>query len=473
MIKLKNNFVILTDFRKEIILMKKNDLKQAYGTVPEEFHKTVLNTLNSLDSKQTSKSNKLIRVLIACAIIAVLGTTTVFATSKIYSMIVNKEGNYGLNVEVSSTTGQKLTYPKLNVTNLPNGVVKDFDNHGLLYHTENNNKSKKFSFALYKIKENFKFTDLYITDYEECEINSNKAVIVKKPLLEDSTESFKGFYIYFETEGYLLYCNVSNDVTDAEIKSVMNGVKLTEGTFENHTHSSPLVNLEQATQAPKQSNMTFDYTENYICANQKESIKFESKQFAGTVTLDSIEILDNINTLDREKSYTPNITIADFADKNGNILPTDKGIYQSGDGINSLNKESNKQKVNKKLVLVTFTVTNTTDEDSYIFFGDFYLKWLKNQNGTLSDVCQINPTIPYLSGEMNYLDAENRKPDGTRNSYYYDIPANGNTTFKAGYFVDEDIIDELYITLPKQEVTYQLHSSDESQVFEYIAYKVQ
>lgn len=454
--------------------MKKSNLKQAYGTVPKEFHEAVLSTVNSLDNKQSAKnSNKLVRVLIACAMIAVLGTTTVFATPKIYSMIVNKEGNYGLNVEVSSTTGQKLTYPKLNVTNLPKGIVKSSDNHGLLYHAENNNESKKFSFALYDIKENFKFTDLYITDYEECEINSNKAVIVKKSLLEDGTESFKGFYIHFENEGYLLYCNASDDVTDDEIKNVMNGIKLTAGTFEDHTYSSPLVNLEQATKTTEQSDMSFDYTENYICANQKESINFESEQFTGTVTLDSIEILDNINTLDKEKSYMPNNNIAYFADENGNILPTEKSVYQLGDGINSLNKESNKQTINKKLVLATFTVTNTTEEESYIFFGDFYLKWLKNQNGVLADVCQTDTTVPYLEGEMNYLDAENRKPDGTRNSYYYDIPANSNITFKAGYFVDEDIIDELYITLPKQEVTYQLHSSNKSQVFDYIAYKVQ
>lgn len=65
--------------------MKTNDLKNIYSNPPKEFHNSVIRSLNKLEDKapvRYSKRRKTMKIAIACAIIATLGTFTTVASDE-------------------------------------------------------------------------------------------------------------------------------------------------------------------------------------------------------------------------------------------------------------------------------------------------------------------------------------------------------------------------------------------------------
>ena len=473
--------------------MKKRDLKKAYGNTPTDFHNMVLRTLNSLeeydtlsvkqtDTKQLSVSpvrRSPLRTAAACALVLALGVGGVISAKALYPMLAQKEGNYGLNIELEPMTASDTTekqlglslngaassapeYVKVSINYLPEGVVSD-DESKIKFSLNGEREEKQFTFVTDRVVEQRTFTDANIADFEEFEINGSKAI-----LAHCAVEPFsKRFYIYFEKEAVFIEAFVTGDVTDDEIKKVMENITVEECSEDESDES----NAESLTQAKnnieeeKRQELldklygAFDKDDvyEYSVVDKGQTIYYsESHESSGIeLTIDNIEILDGISELDIDKFQDPE-EIVEYTDNNGSFIPRTREYYTEGDGITSpFRTLSRTDTVTPKLVYVTLNINNPTSETKEFFYQGFDINSLENaikaQNGELSaeDPESVTEYADSLNmGEVDYIDTNNVPTDGKKAGYYFlEVPAKSTQTVHIGFLADEDKLDDMYVSI--------------------------
>lgn len=417
-------------------------MKNIYPEPSREFHNTVLATLNNLPEKvekQHRIKSKPLRIAIVCAIIGALSTTTVFATATIYNTLVNPIGKYGVeispNISNVSNKNESVDFVKLNLSYLPSGIKAMPNTEKTKYCSESDNNKGVFSFWFTKVNSDYKISELFVNDYKEVDVNGNEGVIMHiKPFENSDEKSNSMIYIYYKEMNVLLTAYVSNDVTDNEIEKVMKGIQLTKG------NSGDLCVDEAKSEEDK---ITYDYfssnSEKYQVVSKNTSI--DCFGFSGNISCSSVNILDNLSGFNQDCFYLFEYDndLSQIADENGNIKPYEKKIFKDGDGVNSIGSLEEINITNRKFVKAEVTVTNTINEEQEFGINTIKLNALKkDSNGNL-----IYKEDNSLSTETHYIES-----NINRESYYSIlIPANSSETITVGFFVDEDTLDDLYLTL--------------------------
>lgn len=434
--------------------MKQEDLKKVFNKPPQSFHNNVICTVNSIDEKQNKHTGfKAVKTVLICAIIIVIGITGAVAGSAIYTMLVTPVDKHGLNIELEPINDNSIDYVKLKLNYIPQNVEEIPNTAGRKYSQKGNYDKLAFSFILYKVDQRINFTDKYITSYEEFQINGNKALITNASLIDPENNVSKHFYIFFEDKSMFLSCYVSDDFTNNEIKKVMEGITIEKGSANDCFEYSLLSDLNDennSTDNTANSTNSYSYSYNYDTIYSIGQ-PIDTYEFSGSITINQIEVLDNINGLDENNFYIPGIdNLSAITDENGNITPYERYTYSYGDGTNSLNKIEKTENINRKLVYLTVTVTNNTAKNQIFNIYDITLNWLKENGGKLDNAYSIDETLPQttLSTEINYIDNNMTDSLGIKSGYYQlEINANSSETVHLGYFVDDDTLDELYITI--------------------------
>lgn len=505
--------------------MKKRDLKNAYGNVPAEFHNTVIRTLNGLGStKETADSYNKVesftmsegvqvvsvgkrkrgfwRTAIACALIIAVGSVGVISAKAIYPMVVNREGNYGLNIELEPMAGGQIgesgsndsnasnlnemnlelnasktapEYVRINIGYLPDDVLEDQGKYSL----GGGHEEKCFTFVRDRIVEKKTFTDVNIVDYEELEINGNKAILAKTAVKPFS----RRFYIYFENEAAFVMAYVTDDVSDEEIIKVMENITVEECTAEEANVCS-LTEAKEILKEEKEQEFwnnlygmlehekVYEYSE--IELGQKMTYGNYHESSGLELSIDNIDVLDNISDLD-DNSFNQSIAedyLPNYTDENGNFIPHEREHYIEGDGVTApFRQVSRTDTITTKMVYVTLTVNNTTDVSKPFIYQGFNINTLADaiasQNGEkkLEDiVAEEDYTLPILWGDVHYIDNNNVDRDGYQHGYnFLDVPANSTQTIHIGFLVDEDQLDEAYITLDESWCNSMVFDSAKSE----------
>lgn len=438
--------------------MEGKKLKEAYSKVPKSFHYALINSLNKVEEQENKKvCNKVLRVALVCALIGVVSVTGIIAGSAIYPMLATPVYKYGLNIEVEPISDKKMDYVKLRLDYLPENVEEIPNTEGSKYSQKGDYNKSAFSFVLYKVDKKIKFTDEYITSYEEFDVNGNKALITNASLISYENSMNKHFYIFFEDKGMFLSCYVSDDVSNDEIKKVMNGVGLEKGSVNDCFKYSLLPKEYKNGNFVKDviNNIfnNFSYTYSYEqMYNIGQSIAYKNTGgFDGSITIDKIEIRDNVEGLDENNFYLPTFdSLSDITDENGKITSYERYTYDYGDGRNTLDRVEKVENINRRLVYVTAKVSNNTSESQTLNINEIMMEWLKEKEGKLDSAYLVDEALPEttLSTEINYIDNNESDSLGMKSGYYQlEIDANSSETVHLGYFVDEDTLDELYITI--------------------------
>lgn len=416
-------------------------MKNIYPEPSREFHNAVLTTLNNLPEKvekQHKIKSKPLRIAIVCAIIGALSTTTVFATTTIYNTLINPVGKYGVeispNVSNLSSKNESVDFVKLNLSYLPDGIKAIPNMEKRRYCSESDNNKGVFSFWFTKVNPDYKISELFVNDYQEVDVNGNEGVIMHiKPFENSDEKSNSMIYIYYKEMNVLLTAYVSNDVSDDEIEKVMKGIELTKG------NDGDLCVDEAKSEEDK---ITYDYSfneENYKVVSKNTLI--DSFGFPGNISCNSINILDNISGLNQDCFYLFEYDndLSQIVDENGNIKPYEKKFFKDGDGINSIGSLEEINIINGKFVKAEVTVTNTTNEEQEFGINTIKLNALeKDSKGNM-----IYKEENSLSTETHYIESNINRED----YYIISIPANSSETITVGFFVDEDVLDDLYLTL--------------------------
>ena len=461
--------------------MKKQDLKMVYSNVPTDFHNSVVRTLNGLEEKQGNAiktKSKVLRIAVVCALVVAIGAVGVVSAAAIYPMVVNREGNYGMNISFeavgdnsSQGSSNKMTvdldvstknipeYVKMNIGYLPDGVIKDQGKYSL--NGEHNEKC--FTFVVERVAEDVTVTDDNIIDYEQFEIDGNMAVLAN--VNNVSNEYTRRFFIYFEEYGVYVKCYVTSDVTDDELRMVMENISFTEGTAEDCSGGSLSAAKKSLLEKAEEAFDEFCQSQYdaYIEANQNvtfteislgQTVGFSDEftkamtenNYCVDYTIDSIEVMDNISGLDKDNFNLGMIDLSEYADENGNLVPYTREVYSDGDGINTVKELISSEQVNRKLIYITVTATNNTNKEQSFYMPQISLDELRENDGKLEVVSNL-PSYKYMR-EISYIDNNNVDKFGFKSGYNaLGIPANSSEVIHLGFFVDEDTLDELYVSL--------------------------
>ena len=496
--------------------MKKRDLQNAYGRAPRSFHNSIVRTLNTLDTGTSCvrestqvqafddfdeeriltvqpRKHSVFKTVTACVLSAAIVSVGAVSAKAIFPMVAEREGNYGLNIEMepgAGGTGGSLTaaeesrlsgsdsaasdetelmklstsksapeYVKMNIGYLPEGVIEDQGKYSL----NGNHKDKCLTISGSRVVKKQTIKEENIVDYEEFDLNGNRAI------LATSAVGFsKRFFIFFEKEAVCVEAYVTDDISDDEIKKVMENITVEECTAEESNIPSLTQQKEYNREAKEEElaekfysmfehEPVYNYCE--VALGQKITYGKQHGSSGLELSVDKIDVLDNISELDYN-SFNESIAenhLPYLVDENGNCILHNRDWYTDGDGVSApIYQVTRSDEIASKLVYVTLTVNNPTNENKEFFFQGFGVNELANtlavQNGTKTaeDFTSENEEYsePIMWGEVHYIDNNNVARDGYKRGYnFLDVEANSTQTIHIGFFVDEDKLDETYLTL--------------------------
>lgn len=444
--------------------MKKQDLKNAYGPVPTEFHNSVVRTLNTLDEEpvKTARPRRTwLKVLVACALIAAMGTVGATAAAKLYPMNVNKEGNYGLTFDVQTTSdsesdsgsssldGMNLSlsadsnapeYVKLNVGYLPDGVISD----GFKYSLNGEHKEKGLTLIVDRVGTAASFSDINIADFEQFEINGNTAVLANVVDMDGEYEFGRRFYIYFEDMAAFVTGYITNDYSDEEVRKIMENLTVTEGTADDCNGGALSDKMSWVNRNDYMEEEPVGYTDfDYEYVNLGDELECRFSDSNCVYTVDNIEILENISNLDSSCYSVPmGDSLEDYADENGNLLPYEREYYKLGDGVTAPMREVVKTDMaDRRMVYATLTVKNTGSEARTFGFLP-YVSMMRIGDGYNDGILTEDPWL----GEITYIDNNDVDELGFNAGYYsLTVAPNSTETVHIGFLADADMLDYYYI----------------------------
>lgn len=446
--------------------MKNQDLKNAYGPVPTEFHNSVVRTLNTLEEepvKTTRPRRTWLKVLVACALIAAIGTVGATAAAKLYPMSANKEGNYGLTFDVqtvsstesdsgsSSIDGMNLglsadssapEYVKLNVGYLPDGVISD----GFKYSLNGEHSEKCLTLIVDRVGTTATFSDINIADFEQFEINGNVAILANVVDMGGDNPFGRRFYIYFEDMAAFVTGYITNDYSDEEVRKIMENLTVTEGTEDDCnggalSDKNSWVNRNDYVEEEPETYTYFDYKDVNL-GDEFEYYEGFEEQCNCFFTVDNIEVLDNISGLDSScfGGLLKNEKLEDFIDENGNLLPYEREYYKFGDGVTAPMYEVVKTDMaERRMVYVTLTVKNTGSQPV-----EFWFPISMHSKGNVDDTGTYTEDTSY--GEKTYIDNNDVDEVGINRGYNkLTLAPNSTETVHIGFWADADMLDYYYI----------------------------
>lgn len=448
--------------------MKPEDLQNIYQTPPEEFHNAVLSSLYRLDRKSPARYTKrrsVVRIAIVCAIVAALGTVSaVAASTKLFGLLSEPVGKYGLHVKVEEDTTQavdpKVKYVKLKLGYMTDGFTEVPHTDGMKYH-DGNDDGPGYTFIISRAND-FDYTEEYIIDSEEMTANGHRLIITTRQMTEGGGLDY-GATMYFEDWGYVVSCLAHHGAAKDELIKIMQNLDLEED--KDFVPESMPEDWELSELDEKRMNYGWEFAPHYKMYNVGDAFywgEYADKNGTAddfTVKVTSVKEQTDTDGIPEENfgwitDYS--LIYDEYFDENGNLItPYTRTDMTEGDGIHTQNKTWTTED-DRHFFVVTVEVTCNkspeTEIDGYTYHDHYF-----NVMGSMF------PTVLLKDNQGNYSD--NRQQD--ENGVWQDI-LHGNAdivcvtpgddsnlariekgetrTFVYGIVVDDDVLDNTYIT---------------------------
>ncbi len=381
--------------KKGYDIMKKEEMKTAYGTPSDEFRHSVMNTLYHLDDNKTAKytsRKRAIKVILVCAVIAVAGTTTVAAATNFFGLFSKPVGQYGVAISTSSIAPEDNTEDQeqdfiapvshdyiVRMGYTPEGFVP-FESNGYTNAYLNGNQySDSWFFMSFAYEaDSYSRTEKSVINSEETEFNGHQALIVTKKSSENNDHITYIVTERFEEENIVLRCEFDGRAYNGsyfepdrdEMLRIMEGITLEksddkanssrQSTYEkgplSDVYPSDLIEAGKSSFGEIGKAYT-EMTANYYDEAEK------------ALTFKVISVTEQKNAGDFKKadfsSAGEGISLYDkYFDEDGNLKSdqTVTVIDQHGDGVSSLTK-THEETIHRHFYRVQVEVTADQDID--------------------------------------------------------------------------------------------------------------
>ena len=406
-------------------------LKEAFKPMPERFHYSIESAINEAQgAKKQVGINRSVKIAAAVFLALVILPTSVFGSAKLYHYIVNREGNFGVAVEVEQT--QKAAAPdyvKLNVADLDKYEPAENEG-GLKYCYTGNQDSWAFTFDLARPAGDYFKSFANIEKYRRVDINGREAIIMNAAGLRRNPVAS----IYFEEADIVLTVFFNSELDDAEMLSILKAVSITDGTKNDCTVFSVESEKLELIEAEAQNSEFV-----LISQNKKEEIlpKIDA-------SVNNIRVTDNVKSLDRSNFYFHGDKVENYINADGSLQPRKSEIWKLGDGFNATDEFIKSETLNQKFILADVTYTNASDEEQKIYIGSMLFLLDADENNALALPKAETADLNENDGLAQYI----KNADADSDDYYFCTLAPGETkTVTIGFKCDENKLDRAYIVL--------------------------
>ncbi|MCR5601694.1 MAG: hypothetical protein K6G33_13240 [Ruminococcus sp.] len=303
-----------------------------------------------------------------------------------------------------------------------------------------------------------------VVNFEEISDENIEAFIIyRSNVLTDSTEpahcSNRLVYVHFKNTNYFAELTVTDDISDDDVRSIINGMKLVPSDSENTHEWYGNVDTDDII-------VNTDYT-NPTCAVDEiktakigDTLSFEAGNQDGTtnaleLTINNAWIQDNFDGINTD-IHGNQRDFSQFLSDDGKIYDTINWI-KYGNGRDSLDENVKSETFQLKVVVLDLTYTNNSDNDminSYDAGGENKSLTVCPQvfdfsNNTISfnKIDGINEPVPYPSIDINNSSIFSLDAGDSTSKFGLDIPAHKSTNAKMAILVRADQLDDTYIEL--------------------------
>lgn len=428
-------------------LMKKEDMKNAYGTPSDGFHHSVMNALYHLDDKQTEKytsRKKTLRVALVCALVAVVATTTVAASTNFFGLFSKPVGQYGVTISTNSNASEGLDedededpdYYKpetrdyiIRMGYVPEGYVSHESNGYSNAFLNGNHYSDSWYFTAFTYDaDTYNLIERSVINSEETEFNGHHAIIMTKKFSENSDRISYIVTERFDEENTIVRCEFDGNAYNGgyfepdkdEMLRIMEGITLeksesqAQNQYQSSSENAPAtdVSSDELIGANKYSSSDKGpvtdvayyelieegkYTFGEIGAAYTEKAANYYDETETALTYKVVSVTEQKDAGDFKKtdffSAGEGITLYDnYFDEDGNLKTevTATVVDDFGDGINSLAKT---HEVTVKRHFYNVQVEVTADQDIDQLFNVF----------ALSDIAMNDKNEDYLFKDGNSI----------------------------------------------------------------------
>lgn len=383
---------------ERMIVMKKENMKNAYGTPSDGFHHKVMNTLYHLDDKKAKKyvySKRIMRVALVCAVTGAIAFTAAAASTGFFGLNSKSVGKYGVNITTTSDANEStvldddhMNYHDVDIcikdgylpqgfeTRTPGGKGGFFSAY-----LDGNIFSESWYFYIIAYKaEDYNITDKFVVKTEETEFNGHKAVINTKKISEESDRVTYIVTEYFDEENTILRAEFHGDLGATkyfepdydEMLRIMENISiervpLGEIEFDNYNSYSVVSGyfLDDLIMKGKTRYGTVGTPETVKTADycfEESELTFKVLSITEQTTAEGFDRMDFLSPDDKSTAYDF------FFDKNGNFISeyTYQKVDEYGDGLNSLS-QTHEETCTRKFyrAQIEFTAVDADIENIY------------------------------------------------------------------------------------------------------------
>lgn len=418
----------------------------------EDYKKQKETLLNSLSGhpKLHLFRYKPYQIAAAFALAFIVLPATCFAASNYYKVHIQKN-NYQSELVVSPSTETaadtkdiEFKPVKLVLNYLPAGSEPyPGDTSKYYVPSDEDEAAHGISPVLTKLDtdEEMVFSNLSSLSTTEFTAGENPAYLIKK----DSSLSYdKMLYVVFEKEHYLVEAYLGYDITEDEAKKIAENITLEETDAANATTAvSYAASVEEAEKAAAEGSSISEKEKLPSTYYNVGEVLPATDLYSGCeMTVEKVEFFDSVSGFD-QSCFSPIGDMDEFVDSSGKVIDHERNEWSHGDGINTLSKVINTETVGRKFVYVTVSVTNSSDKDENDFSAYNDIMFINEASDGKLEIAEEVDNYNNVYWEPMYFDAS--LTDNTNQHFFHTkIPAGKTVTYHVGYFVDEDLTDNIF-----------------------------
>ena len=411
--------------------MRLEDMKNDIPETPDFIHNMIQNEVakqladnkvSNLRRRKRWTAPKVAAVAAACALAV---STAVYAGVNLYHWFLEKQGSYGVSVKIDAGDAAKKTVlpdevPEVNLSTkyVPEGMSW-IDEYHLQYPEHGMTGGFSFSFVLLDKNDLGQVVqDQNVIDSEERTFGKYQGIYLKYNSITESGALNQRIYLVCPDLYRVLMIYIGDDVSKDEAIKVAENLVIGENT-------------------------NGEYLEKTISAK-----------------VDSVQISDDLQLLDQDKIPQE---WEEAIDADGKLSTNTLNYVKSGDGIDSLDEIVKSEEVNQKLVYVTVTYTNHSNEeiDHMLYLGA--LLTLTKENGKVQlyiPTEQAGDGYDYISwtgvaktGEMVYYSVSENYGNG--GNYISSIKPGESVQLNMAWIVNESDLKNLYLNVTGDGASYE------------------
>ena len=335
-------------------------------------------------------------ILAACFTIG----TAAFAAVNMRHIEIEEKGKYGVDTRVASDTDEDKTVPllekiadiKIQADYIPKGMRWRDEWHLEFEERQEVGGITFITLLLDEKSDELNITDTDVVEKEKTDFGEHEGIYRRQNVRSEYSQKI---YLLYPEQYRILVIHICEEVSKEDAYKMASGITLQEteemlDTSEVWSWSDyirqqePIGESGEAMTSAQKEDLKIHKTGDAfpldMAGTDAEGNSVWASELGMEITaeVDSVEISDNLSLLKEE--YIPDVWKAAVG-QDGKLMKNKLSYIRKGDGVNTLDEVIRTEEVDQKLVLVTTTYTNNSDQElrNVLYNGNLML--LKEQDG--------------------------------------------------------------------------------------------